>query len=409
INCESTYDGCAGKPCSLGRTCTDLSPEEQQRQGRAYMCSECPLGYTAREDDDNVCIDMNECEDESHNCSQVCVNLYGGFRCECRTGFVLKELTGQCLLGDVNPCASAIINCTNTAGCTVDEYNTTKCFCERGFELDDSGENCKVCEIPYYGHECNNTCECTGRGAIECNPVRGCMCDAGWIGSTCDDDINECDVDPDICADVRKYCTNTVGSYTCDCINGYEKNDEDACIDVDECADASLHGCQQMCLNNIGSYSCDCRVGYVKINGTSCQDVDECAGGTATCAQMCENKPGSYNCYCHFGYKLSDDRRACTQISDPCRTLYNLTCLEYCVVKDNTAECRCRQGFVLGEDAQTCLDVNECQNIELNGCDSAATCMNTDGSYQCECPIGARLENDGRTCTECDEFHFGRD
>ncbi|WAR22468.1 MATN2-like protein [Mya arenaria] len=317
INCESNYDGCSGNPCSLGRTCTDLSPEEQQSQGRAYMCSECPLGYTAWEDDDNVCMDINECEDETHNCSQVCVNLYGGYRCECRTGFVLNESNWQC-----SP----------------------------------------VCEIPYYGHECNNTCECTGRGAMECNPVRGCVCEVGWTGSTCDDDINECDLDHDICADVRKYCTNTVGSYTCDCINGYEKNDEDACT-----------------------------------------DFDECAGGTATCAQMCENKPGFYNCYCYFGYKLNDDRRTCTQISDPCRTLYNLTCSGYCVLKDNTAECRCRQGFVLGDDAQTCLDVNECQSSEMNGCNSAATCMNTDGSYQCECPIGSRLENDGRTCTDINE------
>ncbi|WAR27354.1 MLP-like protein [Mya arenaria] len=459
----SNYNGCAGNPCTLGRNCTDLSPEEQQSQGRAYMCSECPLGYTSREGDDNVCIDIdecasyssceqscintegsficvceqglqqdrtnlsacrdfNECEDETHNCSQVCDNFYGGYRCECRTGFVLNETTGQCLQGDVNQCDPTTINCTNTAGCTVDEYNTTtyideclrhicpqecinfnggfECSCLDGYRLEGIS-TCSVCEVPYYGHECNNTCDCTGRGAMECNTVRGCECEEGWVGSTCDDDTNECYVDPDICADVRKYCTNIVGSYTCDCINGYEKNDEDACTDVDECTDASLNDCHQQCSNNIGSYTCGCSVGYVKINGTSCQDFDECARGTATCEQICENKPGSYNCYCHFGYKLNDDRRTCTKLADPCRTLFNLTCSGYCVVKDNTSDCRCRKGFVIGQDAQTCLDVNECQTSELNGCDSTATCMNTYGSYQCECPIGARLENDGRTCTGC--------
>ncbi|WAR22475.1 FBN1-like protein, partial [Mya arenaria] len=470
INCESNYNGCAGNPCSLGRNCTDLSPEKQQSQGRAYICSECPVGYTAREDDDNVCIDIdecanynsceqscintegsficvcerglqldrtsssacrdiNECEDETHNCSQVCVNLYGGYRCECRTGFVLNEITGQCSPGDVNPCDSAAIDCTNTAGCTVDKNNTTtyideclrricpqecinfsggfECTCLVGYRLEEIS-SCSECKIPYYGHDCNNTCDCTGRGAKECNPVRGCVCEAGWTGSTCDDDINECDVDPDICADVRKYCTNTAGSYTCNCINGYDKNAEDSCTDVDECADASLHDCHQLCTNNIGSYSCGCSAGFVKMNRTSCQDFDECALRTATCEQMCENKPGSYNCYCHYGYKQNDDRRTCTKISDSCRTLYDLTCSGYCVVNDNTSECRCRQGFVLGEDAQACFDENECQTSELNGCDSAATCINTDGSYLCECPIGSRLENDGRTCTECDEFHFGR-
>ena len=45
-------------------------------------------------------------------------------------------------------------------------------------------------------------------------------------------------------------CTNTVGSYTCDCASGYAANEDGVCVDLDECADANdcteLNPCQNM-------------------------------------------------------------------------------------------------------------------------------------------------------------------
>ncbi|XP_052772761.1 uncharacterized protein LOC128211759 isoform X2 [Mya arenaria] len=484
-NCENDYDGCAGNPCSLGRECTDLSPQEQETQGRGFVCGACPEGYTTTEgvdacldidecstndtceqfclntegsftclcgngyrpdsSNDSKCQDINECEEELHNCTHVCNNTYGAFKCDCRAGYELDVTTQLCTKGLWDPCRSTDLDCRNTSGCTLDANDNPTCFCGTGFELNATGKECidinecernvcsqectnfiggfqcscidgymlegvstcTECEDSYWGHKCNNTCDCNDRGTVECSPYRGCVCEPGWSGSACDDDVNECVVEQNICADVLKLCTNAVGSYSCHCIDGFQKDQTGSCIDANECDNPSLNNCSHDCSNTIGSYSCSCRPGY-KLMNSLCQDINECTLGLATCEQMCENKPGTYNCYCHFGYKLNDDRRTCTKVSDPCKTLSNLTCSGYCVVNNNITECRCQHGFVLGEDDQRCFDVDECQGSTTNMCDPVSRCINTEGSYVCECPVGTRLENDGRTCSECDEYHFGR-
>lgn len=47
-----------------------------------------------------------------------------------------------------------------------------------------------------------------------------CTCNAGWTGSTCATDINECAQGTDNCA-ATATCTNTPGSFTCKCNTGY--------------------------------------------------------------------------------------------------------------------------------------------------------------------------------------------
>ncbi|WAR21595.1 FBN2-like protein, partial [Mya arenaria] len=442
-NCENDYDGCAGNPCSLGRECTDLSPQEQETQGRGFVCGACPEGYTTTEgvdacldidecstndtceqfclntegsftclcgngyrpdsSNDSKCQDINECEEELHNCTHVCNNTYGAFKCDCRAGYELDVTTQLCTKGLWDPCRSTDLDCRNTSGCTLDANDNPTCFCGTGFELNATGKECidinecernvcsqectnfiggfqcscidgymlegvstcTECEDSYWGHKCNNTCDCNDRGTVECSPYRGCVCEPGWSGSACDDDVNECVVEQNICADVLKLCTNAVGSYSCHCIDGFQKDQTGSCIDANECDNPSLNNCSHDCSNTIGSYSCSCRPGYKLMNS------------------LC-------------------------QVSDPCKTLSNLTCSGYCVVNNNITECRCQHGFVLGEDDQRCFDVDECQGSTTNMCDPVSRCINTEGSYVCECPVGTRLENDGRTCSECDEYHFGR-
>ena len=81
------------------------------------------------------------------------------------------------------------------------------------------------CESPYYGRNCNLTCQC-GPGADACNVVSGCVCRAGWAGRNCDQDINECVVDPDVC-ELSKLCVNTEGSYKCVCPEGFHSIGEE--------------------------------------------------------------------------------------------------------------------------------------------------------------------------------------
>ncbi len=38
-------------------------------------------------------LDIDECEEGSHNCMDLCVNLQGGFECACRQGYTLINST----------------------------------------------------------------------------------------------------------------------------------------------------------------------------------------------------------------------------------------------------------------------------------------------------------------------------
>ena len=97
-------------------------------------------------------------------------------------------------------------------------------------------------------------------------------------------DINECTENP-----CDQNCTNTVGSFTCSCNNGYEldRNNRSCngmynvymtygnclllyilCIDIDECLSGPCAS-DLICNNMDGSYSCDCPDGTMR-NGTDC-------------------------------------------------------------------------------------------------------------------------------------------
>ena len=88
----------------------------------------------------------------------------------------------------------------------------------------------EACKIPKWGPNCGNFCNCSGRGAKQCDTVRGCICTTGWKGDNCDTDIDECKEDLNICQDSKTVCTNTVGSYVCSCISGYKKAANGSCL-----------------------------------------------------------------------------------------------------------------------------------------------------------------------------------
>ena len=105
-------------------------------------------------------------------------------------------------------------------------------------------------------------------------------------------------------------------------------------IDIDECV-AGTHRCEHNCTNTVGSYTCSCRDGYSlsadgrRCNGTNAQpyygyfvcssfshlqmivDIDECALETDQCYQNCHNNVGSYTCSCIAGYTLNSDGFSC--------------------------------------------------------------------------------------------------
>lgn len=95
-------------------------------------------------------------------------------------------------------------------------FQICRLFCDKIFT---------ECDYPFWGKNCLNECKCSGQGTLNCDPVHGCVCDEGWKGDTCDDDIDECEDKVDPCQDVRKECVNAPGGYTCKCRRGFEERD----------------------------------------------------------------------------------------------------------------------------------------------------------------------------------------
>ena len=85
------------------------------------------------------------------------------------------------------------------------------------------------CESTFWGENCEKECVCNGRGASKCHPIKGCLCESGWFGDSCDDDINECEFEINPCNNPRKTCVNTFGSYRCDCLPGFILTDQGLC------------------------------------------------------------------------------------------------------------------------------------------------------------------------------------
>ncbi|XP_053372966.1 uncharacterized protein LOC123561091 [Mercenaria mercenaria] len=441
-SCPTGYKDVDGKceddnECNITSVCSQVCINTVG----SYSC-QCNNGYRLAQDG-ATCNDINECEESTSGCIQVCTNTAGSYNCSCYDGFTYNATSKSCDKDQTGPTGCDALDCNSAAGCTLNETNLPVCFCDSGYQIQANNTctdidectsavcsqtcsntvgsyscgcftgysllndrvSCEPCPFPNYGENCDLTCQC-GRGSLRCDPVRGCVCKAGWTGTHCDTDVNECLV-PNTCKDVNKVCTNTIGSHTCSCRSGYSLSNN-SCVDIDECNDPALNTCEQVCTNTVGGFSCSCNSGYnINTNDTTkCTDYDECSAGVSGCEHICTNKPGRYNCECYFGFLLNSDRKTCTKVSDPCTLFPDVKCSDICLVVNETPQCSCNTGFILGTDQQTCIDVNECDS-DLNLCSETDTCVNEAGGYTCSCSAGYKLENDLRTCKECDPFHYG--
>ncbi|TTE81755.1 CD97 antigen [Bagarius yarrelli] len=106
------------------------------------------------------------------------------------------------------------------------------------------------------------------------------------------------------------------------CNYGYQQSDGH-CKDINECTVNSSSSCPENseCKNTIGSYQCVCLPGFQdkKVGSTyTCADVDECDGEEHVCGKdgSCFNSEGSYSCQCDPGYSnYGNNRTKCTELN----------------------------------------------------------------------------------------------
>ncbi|CAH1250645.1 CSMD1 [Branchiostoma lanceolatum] len=245
------------------------------------------------------------------------------------------------------------------------------------------------------------------------NDVMEFTCDSGYdlVGSvslTCQFDRTWDGVVPtcthiDECADANAgcdhVCTNTIGTFQCSCVSGYNLNADDfSCDDTNECFTAN-GGCDQTCSNTIGSFFCSCGSGYsLNGNGFFCDDVNECSSANGGCQHTCTNTIGSFQCSCQSGYSLNGNGLACDDV-DECAT-GNGGCEQTCSNNIPYFQCSCNVGYSMNANGFSCDDVNECVSAN-GGCEQ--NCINNIGSFQCSCVNGYNLNANGLGCDDIDE------
>ncbi|XP_044851172.1 adhesion G protein-coupled receptor E2-like [Mauremys mutica] len=113
-------------------------------------------------------------------------------------------------------------------------------------------------------------------------------------------DADECTQDSTLCGP-NASCKNTVGSFACKCLNGYNSPS----------GASEQRGITH--LNCTGSHYCTCNTSFASSSGeqsftdpaAQCNDIDECSWDPSPCgpSSICTNTRGSYTCTCPPGYQ----------------------------------------------------------------------------------------------------------
>ncbi|XP_077556924.1 fibrillin-1-like isoform X1 [Haemaphysalis longicornis] len=458
---------CCTVGAAWGRACDICPPTDSA----AYK-ELCPSGPGFRPNQISVSMeDVDECLELDDVCHDGrCSNTFGSFHCVCPDGYALDDTQRNCVDVDeckVYPDACGPGTCHNSDGSYV-------CYCPPGYVVVPGRKSCvdmrkdlcykhfhvpevrqaPVCSHPMMTNQTKMTCCCSvgkawGRDCQLC-PQRGSpeylqLCTVTTVGTMMNpitlevDDVDECQ--GMVCQ--NGHCTNTVGSFHCQCYGGYQYNEQLLmCEDVNECQTTpGLCRGTSSCVNTAGSYKCQCPDGYkLSASGHDCQDVneclekddicengvcnnldgsfqctcnpgyyatsrrdtcidyDECKRGPGICANGdCENVPGSYRCVCSPGFQLSPNND-CTDV-DECRTQYRICHNGRCRNTIGSFQCECQKGYELSPDGRSCVDINECDNDMCQ----EGTCRNSEGSFECTCPKGYELAHNGRHCVDVDE------
>ncbi|XP_071493010.1 uncharacterized protein [Diadema antillarum] len=272
-----------------------------------------------------------------------------------------------------------------------------------------SGTPCTAC--PDGSGWCNNEYDMCDSG---CTP-EGAQCDCLYA-DTCSGvyDYNSeectCTCDHATCADDPFVCILKCGDPSwivmdsdqgichCDCPEGYETTKaRDICLDVDECEEAGR--CAHFCENTVGSYRCSCMPGFeLDANGRTCTPFFAIGRGSfqieepSTTPSVPTPVKPTTSPQTSTEYISSSEPSPTSRPTTPCPVL---DCSGQGTFDPETCTCNCVTGYSFDNALLTCTDIDEC-SLEDNVCEF---CENTPGSYRClACPIGFQLDTETGRC-----------
>eukprot|EP00124_Ichthyophonus_hoferi_P005979 Ihof_evm1s1092 gene=Ihof_evmTU1s1092 len=344
-------------------------------------------------------LDINECTTNEHNCNNnaLCNDVAGSFNCQCNLGFTGDGVNCLHLVGnltgiiwfDSNNNSHPDSNerfLPNISVVLINPHNKTNIIAKA---ITDKRGKYFFNNIPVGNYTVS----------VETNTVP--------IG------INIPGFDKD---GNRDATTSTIVIY-----NTVIRNLNFGFLDVNECT-TKLHNCADTanCTNTLGSFTCQCRLGYHGI-GSQCTQLLGSIGDTVW---IDDNADGildiTEKLVPSVRVILVDEKSRQIKVNTNDKGYYlfaNLTAGKYIVRLDSASfpVGFQRSGFdkdgrldsrtaVLLEPGERMIDVdfalldeNECVGYSTP-CDNNAECINTRGNYTCRCKVG--FTGDGRKCTK---------
>ena len=234
---------------------------------------------------DNFSIDLNTSflipgavftERTVHNGSFGFGQIELSFRVSCAANFFGPNCTTDC-----------VHQCDLNGEC-VDEFNTFNCECNAGFTGSDCMTDINDCE----GVNCGNgACRDTGVNAFTCE------CNPGFTGSQCLTNIDHC---VNASCGQNGECVDQINSFTCMCDTGF--TGADCMTNINDCVNASC-GENGECVDQINSFTCMCDTGFT---GADCMtNIDDCASANCSENSQCVDGVDSFSCVCSPGFQFN--------------------------------------------------------------------------------------------------------
>uniref|UniRef100_A0A3P9JFW3 Delta-like protein n=1 Tax=Oryzias latipes TaxID=8090 RepID=A0A3P9JFW3_ORYLA len=384
-HCNVRKNKCDSGPCLNGGQCHMLLDR--------FVCK-CPPEFSGQLCEISSWLPSDACDPDPCENGATCHSMDQDFYCACPEGYEgktcerLKEKchTPSCQAIDI--CTIAIATndsygvqhiasnvCRPHGRCVSQPGGNFSCICDPGFSGIYCHENINDCT--------SNPCRNGGTCIDGVNSFQ-CFCPDGWEGELCDLEVNECRHNP--CKNGGR-CVDLVNDFYCDCANSWKGK---TCHSRESQCDETTCSNGGTCYDHGDAFRCACLPGW---GGNTCNTAknSSCASSPCSNGGTCVGGGDAFSCICKDGW----EGPTCGQNTDDCNPhpCYNGG---ICVDGVNWFRCECAPGFA-GPDCR--ININECQS---SPCAYGATCVDEINGYRCICPLG-------RTGVRCQEFiGFGK-